>query len=177
MENAMMNKEYCKEMAEATEPSVKYLGKFNPDDFEIHEDAFINLLASSFGVSGEPLCYVVHDEEALDEFEYDKQCCMYQIPLNGNAYNLDNASVFQKLKDFLVETPGYMWIKSFNALEDGCTAFLAWTTHYNGQGKLSKHTAIAKAQLNNLFYKTEQSMPFEHYSRKLKRIFQVLPKD
>jgi hypothetical protein len=81
------------------------------------------------------------------------------------------------LKAFLVETPGYTWIESFNSSEDGRAAFLAWTTHYNGQGKLSKHTAIAKAQLNNLFYKTEQSMLFEHYSRKLKRIFQVLHKD
>jgi hypothetical protein len=36
MENAMMNKEYHKEMAEATKPLVKSLGKFNPDDFEIH---------------------------------------------------------------------------------------------------------------------------------------------
>jgi hypothetical protein len=177
MENAMTNKEYRKEMAEATEPSVKDLGKFNPDDFKIHEDAFVNLLASSFGVSGEPLRYVVRDEEAPDGFESDEQQRMYQIPLNGNAYNLDNASVFRKLKAFLVETPGYTWIESFNASEDGRAAFLAWTTHYKGQGKLSKRTAIAKARLNNLFYKTEQSMSFEHYSRKLKRIFQVLHKD
>jgi hypothetical protein len=106
MENAMTNKEYCKEMPQATEPSVKDLGKFNPDDFEIHEDAFVNLLASSFGVSGEPLHYVIHDEEAPDEFESDEQYHMYQIPLNGNAYNFDNASVFRKLKAFLVKTPG-----------------------------------------------------------------------
>jgi hypothetical protein len=171
MENAMTNKEYRKEMAQAMELSVKDLGKFNPDDFEIHEDAFINLLASSFGVSGEPLCYVIRDEEAPDEFESDEQCRMYQIPLNRNAYNLDNTSVFRKLKAFLVETPGYTWIESFNASEDGRAAL--WTTHYNGQGKLSKRMAIAKARLNNLFYKTEQSMSFEHYSGKLKHIFQV----
>jgi hypothetical protein len=29
------------------EPSVKDLGKFNPDDFDAHEDAFRNLLAQS----------------------------------------------------------------------------------------------------------------------------------
>jgi hypothetical protein len=145
MENAMTNKEYRKEMAQATKPLVKDLGKFNPDDFEIHEGAFVNLLASSFGVSGEPLRYVIRDEEAPDEFESDEQCHMYQIPLNGNAYNLDNASVIRKLKAFLVETPGYTWIESFNASEEGRAAFLAWTTHYNRQGKLSKHTAIANA--------------------------------
>jgi hypothetical protein len=76
---------------------------------------------------------------------------MYQIPLNGNAYNLDNALVFRKWKAFLVKTPGYMWIESFNTSEDGRAAFLACTTHYNGQGKLIKHMAVAKAQMNNLF--------------------------
>lgn len=177
MESAMMNKVYRKELAEATEPSVNDLGKFNPDDFEIHEDAFVNLLASSFGVSGEPLRYVVRDEEAPDEFESEEQRRIYQIPLEGNAYNLDNASVFRKLKAFLVETPGYTWIESFNTSEDGRAAFLAWTGHYNGRGELSKRTAIAKARLNSLFYKTEQSMSFEHFSGRLKRIFQVLDKD
>jgi hypothetical protein len=53
------------------------------------------------------LRYVIRDEEAPDEFESDEQHHMYQIPLNRNAYNLDNASVIQKLKAFLVETPGY----------------------------------------------------------------------
>jgi hypothetical protein len=30
--------------------SVKDLGKFDPDDFDAHEDAFLNLLAQSYGV-------------------------------------------------------------------------------------------------------------------------------
>jgi hypothetical protein len=29
-----------------------YLGKFNPNDFETHETAFINLLAQTFGGHG-----------------------------------------------------------------------------------------------------------------------------
>jgi hypothetical protein len=32
------------------EPSVKELGKFDPDDFDAYEDAFLNLLAQSYGV-------------------------------------------------------------------------------------------------------------------------------
>jgi hypothetical protein len=32
------------------EPSTTDLGKFDPDDFKAHEDAFLNLLAQSFGV-------------------------------------------------------------------------------------------------------------------------------
>jgi hypothetical protein len=41
------------------EPSVSDLGKFDPDEFDAHEDAFLNLLAQSFGVLREPLRYVV----------------------------------------------------------------------------------------------------------------------
>jgi hypothetical protein len=40
------------------EPSVTTLAKFDPDDFDAHEDAFLNLLAQSFGVLKEPLRYV-----------------------------------------------------------------------------------------------------------------------
>jgi hypothetical protein len=39
--------------------SVMDLGKFNPDDFETHETAFINLLAQTYGAQGENLKYNV----------------------------------------------------------------------------------------------------------------------
>jgi hypothetical protein len=32
------------------DPSVADLGKFDPDDFDEHKDAFLNLLAQSYGV-------------------------------------------------------------------------------------------------------------------------------
>jgi hypothetical protein len=38
---------------------VMDLGKFNPDDFETHETAFINLLAQTYGAQGENLKYNV----------------------------------------------------------------------------------------------------------------------
>jgi hypothetical protein len=37
------------------EAAVTDLGKFDPEDFDTHEDAFLNLLAQSFGVLREPL--------------------------------------------------------------------------------------------------------------------------
>jgi hypothetical protein len=44
---------------EEKEPSITDLGKFDPDDFDSHEDMFLNLLAQSFGVLREPLRYIV----------------------------------------------------------------------------------------------------------------------
>ena len=50
------------------EPLVKELGKFDPDDFDVYEDAFLNLLAQSYGVLREPLRYVVRSEEVPEAF-------------------------------------------------------------------------------------------------------------
>jgi hypothetical protein len=51
------------------EPSVMTLAKFDPDDFfDAHEDAFLNLLAQSFGVLKEPLRYVVRSATMPTDF-------------------------------------------------------------------------------------------------------------
>jgi hypothetical protein len=47
---AAMMKTLRKERADK-EPSVTVLGKFDPDDFDTHEDAFLNLtMSQTFGV-------------------------------------------------------------------------------------------------------------------------------
>jgi hypothetical protein len=127
------------------------LGKFNPDDFETHETAFINLLAQTYGAQGKNLKFV-------DDAEWH----MYQLPFTGKAYSMDNKSIYYLLKSFLIKTSGWTWIEPYtNATENGCGAFLAWKNHYNGQGELSKHTAMAKAKIKSLFYKNEHSLLFE----------------
>jgi hypothetical protein len=89
-----------------SEPSVKDLGKFDPDDFDAHEDAFLNLLAQSYGVLNEPLHYIVHSATVLDTFSTNKEQRMYQFPLQGGSFELDNQLVYQKLKAFLIDSPG-----------------------------------------------------------------------
>ena len=88
------------------EPSVSDLGKFDPDDFDSFEDAFLNLLAQSYGVLCEPLRYGVRPEMAPEVFATTKERRMYQFPLNGNSFELDNQSVYRKLKAFLIDSPG-----------------------------------------------------------------------
>ena len=84
--------------------SVMDLGKFNPDDFETHETAFINLLAQTYGAQGENLKYIVRDVVIPAEFVDDAERRMYQLPLTGEAYSMDNKSVYRLLKSFLVNT-------------------------------------------------------------------------
>jgi hypothetical protein len=137
------------------------LGKFNPADFETHETAFINLLAQMYGVQGENLKYIMRHVIILAEFVNDAEWHMYQLPLSGEAYSMDNKSVYHLLKSFLINTSGWTWIELYDTMENGRGAFLAWTSHYNGQGELSKRTAMAKARVKSLFYKNKSSLSFE----------------
>jgi hypothetical protein len=77
------------------EPSVKELGKFDPNDFDAYEDTFLNLLAQSYRVLHEPLCYVVCSEEVPEVFVTTHEERMYQFPLKGNSFELDNQAVYR----------------------------------------------------------------------------------
>jgi hypothetical protein len=153
------------------------LGKFNPDDFETHETVFINLLAQTYGAQGENLKYIVRDVVIPAEFVDDAEWRMYQLPLTGKAYSMDNKSVYHLLKSFLVNTSGWTWIELYDTMENGRRAFLAWMSHYNGQGELSKRTAMAKARVKSLFYKNEHSLSFEKVMEILSKSFSTLDKD
>jgi hypothetical protein len=61
MNQASEMKSLKREMADK-EPSVSDLGKFDPEEFDSFEDAFLNLLAQSYGVLREPLRYVVRPD-------------------------------------------------------------------------------------------------------------------
>jgi hypothetical protein len=161
MNEAMIHKSIEKECG-SKEASIKDSSKFDPDDFDIHEDAFLNLLAQISGSQKESLCYVVRAEVAPTDFVDDWEEHMFQIPLNGPEYQEDRRAVYRLLKSFLIDTAGWAWIESFNAMENGRGAFWAWANHYNGQGKLSKQTSLAKANVESLHYRNERSMSFEN---------------
>jgi hypothetical protein len=126
---------------------------------------------------GESLKYVAHDAVVPAVFADDAKRRMYQLPLTGGAFEEDNKQTFRLLKSYLINMPGWTWIESFNATENGRGAFLAWATHYNGQGELSKHMAMAKAKIKNLFYKNERSLKFEKVMEILSKLFSILDKD
>jgi hypothetical protein len=153
------------------------LGKFNPNDFETHETAFINLLAQTYGAQGENLKYIMHDVIIPAEFVNDAKRHMYQLPLTGKAYSTDNKLVYHLLKSFLINTSGWTWIELYDTMENGRRAFLSWMSHYNGQGELSKHMAMAKARIKSLFYKNEHSLSFEKVMEILSKSFYTLNKD
>ena len=102
---------------------------------------------------------------------------MYQVPLAGDTYMEDNKKVYLKLKEYLVETEGWAWIKTFDRSQDGQAAYQSWTDHYNGAGELDKHTQHAKAKLDSLYFKNERAFPFEQFSGKIKQCITMINKD
>jgi hypothetical protein len=160
-----------------TGASIKDLSKFDPDDFDVHEDAFLNLLALTIGAQKEPLRYVVREEIAPEQFVDENERRMYQIRIDNSAFEEDNRKVYRLLKSFLINTAGWAWIERYNSTEDGRKAFRAWTEHYNGQGELSKRTSLAKARIKGLHYQNERSMSFEKYTKLLTKAFMTLEKD
>lgn len=176
MGSAMKCKHTKKECSEM-EASVKDLVKFDPDDFDIHEDAFVNLLVQTYGTQGEPIRYVMQADHALAEFVDEAEEWMYQLPLVSHRFEEDNCNVFQKLQAFLIDMAGWAWIEPFNTTEDGRGAFWAWSNHYNGQGELSKWMSLTKACIESLHYKNKQSMSFEKYVEYLMKAFTTLEKD
>jgi hypothetical protein len=160
-----------------SEPPVTALAKFHPDNFDTHEDVFLNLLAQSSGVIKEPLHYIVHSDTTLTTFVTNEEQRMYWFQLYGPSYELDNQSVYRKLKAFLVDTPAWAWIEPCNLAENGRAAYQAWVNHYNREGELSKHTAMAKTRLAALHYKNERSLPVETCSEIMSKCFHTLHKD
>jgi hypothetical protein len=95
---AMIEKMHIKKGQDTGNVLVMDLRKFNPDDFETHETVFINLLAQTYGAQGKNLKHIVHDVIIPAEFVDDAKWHMYQLPLTGEAYSMDNKSVYHLLK-------------------------------------------------------------------------------
>jgi hypothetical protein len=87
--------------------------------------------------------------------------------------------LFLNLEGFTqLEDLGAWWIEPYDLAENGRAAYQAWVVnHYNGQGELSKRTAMAKTRLETLHYKNEWSMPFETCTEIMSKCFHTLHKD
>ena len=84
---------------------------------------------------------------------------------------------FSKLKSFLIDTPWWESTETFNSRYNGCSEFLVWLDHYNGQDKLRKCTACANYWIEGLHYNNEHRRSFECYMELLENYFSSLDKD
>jgi hypothetical protein len=103
---AMIEKMHINKGQDTGNVLVTDLGKFNPDDIETHETAFINLLAQTFGAQGQNLKYIMCNVVIPAMFVDDAKRHMYQLPLTGEAYNTDNKSVYHLFSLTCLVGPG-----------------------------------------------------------------------
>jgi hypothetical protein len=83
MNSAMSDNIYWKECTSGSDSSIKDLSKFNPNEFETCQDAFVNFLAGKYGVTGDLLYYVICDVMVPDHLELDEilRCHWKELPM------------------------------------------------------------------------------------------------
>ena len=102
------------------------LKAFNPYEFETHEESLHNLLSQTTSATRKcSLLYIVRPEVAPVIFTDDFEERMFQMPLTGQEYNLDNHALYAKLKYFFIGSAVYTWIKRYNHTANGRAEFQA----------------------------------------------------
>ena len=106
MTEAMASKGVKKERGGRTDASIKDLLKLDPDDFDIHEDAFLNLLAQTSGALKELIRYIACERVVPAAFADGQEERMYQMALARPFFEEDYQVVFRLLKSYLIGTAG-----------------------------------------------------------------------
>ena len=88
------------------------LAKFDKDEFETHEESFMNNISQALGISKKcHLRYVVRSTVMPVMFVNDFEERMFQMPITGRDFDSDNRTVYRKIKAFLVSTAESAWIE------------------------------------------------------------------
>lgn len=139
------------------------------------ELGFENYLAGIKGAQGLPIVYVIRKTLPDDHVHVNDDIeQMYQIPLVGQLYETDNKAVYLQLKQCVLNTEGWEWIKSYDANQNGRLSMEKLRLHYDGPAATSKRIALANQMIKELHYKSEQSFSFESFITKLNGAYQVL---
>lgn len=139
------------------------------------ELGFENYLAGIKGAQGLPIVYVIRKDLPADHVHVnDDTEQLYQIPLVGQLYENDNKAVYLQLKQCVLNTEGWEWIKSYDANQNGRLSMQKLRLHYDGPAATSKRIALANQMIKELHYKSEQSFSFESFITKLNGAYQVL---
>jgi hypothetical protein len=151
----------------------KLLGSTNWVDFR---DAFVSKLSQHIGSRGFPVDYVIdntprqathgnalHTEiESIDLDDSDEY--LQLVTHFGQPFKADNAQVWNKLRNCMINTPPYNHIASFHTRKNGRGAWLALREFYEGEDFQQRNRDRAFSKLNTTFYKGETNrFSFEKY--------------
>jgi hypothetical protein len=144
--------------------------RFNPIYWVLWKRAFWNWLSSMKSANTVPLTYVIRKTRvtmATYDFADDEERHLYMVGLTGPKYMADRTTSYQLLKGLMVDTDGWACMQGFDRAQDGQRAWQSLCSHYDGAGETQKRIVQARANIADLFYKSETSFSFERFTTKL----------
>ena len=160
--------------------NIKSLEKWSDKiDFDDWDRKVTETLSLVYGRNYCPIAYVIRPDkpagwDPMVDATTDYERLMYQLPLNGPAYNRDNEVVFSFIQLAVLQTLAENWI--FDAIpgRDGRAAMRALRDHYQGEANLDVRATKAQQTLDTLTYTSEKNMPFETMITTLNKAYNSL---
>jgi hypothetical protein len=121
-------------------------------------------------VAGTPLTYVIRDKDEVSDEDkarndwdsVDDDLISTSI-LEGDAYSRDNKRVFDLLKPFVMEGPGWPFVQPFNKKRDGRAAFKALKAQAEGRSAIATRKAKAYAMIATAIFTGKGKYSFDQY--------------
>ena len=168
VEEARIDFEEKESLVKPTKPE-----KFKADCWMYWEQAIYNYLGGVKGTRGVPLSYVIY-RPSVDLYGVSRESERRKIihaPLVGSVFNRDSEKVLTLLMELTLDTPAEDWIRGAKC---GRVAMRKLKDHYDGTAEGQRRKERARSDLNNLYYRNEQSFPFEKFVTAMKACFDVL---
>ena len=95
------------------------------------------------------------------------------------TFDKDSKTVFSLLKQSLIGTPAWSWVRHLDQSQDGRKAMRALNDHYKGQDSIDKRVTLAQGVISmsgssSVFYNDEHVFTFESYITLLRQSFTTL---
>eukprot|EP00957_Ditylum_brightwellii_P167440 12746609-Ditylum_brightwellii.AAC.1 len=106
----------AQEQAEDKETDAKSLTAFDPKDWWNKEQQLENFIGSRASCDGiAPFSYIIQETMlAAWTTTTCREKLIYNAALMGPVYSANNTTVFGALKQWVISTKGYDWIKQYN---------------------------------------------------------------
>lgn len=160
--------------------NIKALEKWSDKvDFDDWDRKVTETLSLIYGRNYCPIAYVIRPNkpagwDPVTDASTDYERLMYQLSLNGIAYEQDNETVFSLIQLAVVHTPAETWIYDHVPGRDGRGVMKALRDHYEGEAELDVRATKAQQVLNTLVYTNEKIMSFEVMITKLNKAYNAL---
>jgi len=157
-----------------TKPEPEKLDRFDPRKFNDFEKNFDNYLEQIENAKGVPISYIIRKDRSRPADLNTESTMVRKIwnaPLQGPAFSIDNETVFTKLKELVLGTDGETWIKG---AKGGREAMDLMRQHYDGKEAGKNNRDLARSKLQSIHYKNETLFPFETYCTNIQKWYKVL---